>query len=405
MHIPQVYYSVEEIILWVGILLLICILGSKIGEKLGIPAILLFLFLGMLAGSDGPGGIPFDDPWIAQLLGVIALTYIIFSGALSTKKESIKPILWSGIVLSTIAVLGTALIVALIAFVFFKIPIIKGLLVGAIVSSTDAAAVFSILRAKKMGLKYNLKPLLEFESGSNDPMAAILSLGIIKLITDSSCHWHNLIILLVQQSIIGILFGYGFGKLIAFTLNKLKLEYEGLYAVLTLTMVLFIYGLTTMVNGSGFLAVYIAGLVIGNSNIAKKEAILQFHDGISWLMQIVMFLVFGLLVFPDRLPGVIFPGTILALTVIFIARPISVYISLWFSKMNFKEKTMVAWVGLRGATPLILATFPFINNMPKADIVFDIIFFSVIVSILIQAPTIPMVARWLGVAKTEKEAV
>jgi cell volume regulation protein A len=396
-------YSINEIIFWVSVLLLICILGSKIGEKLGIPAILLFLVLGMLTGSDGPGGIPFDDPWTAQLLGVIALTYIIFSGALSTKREHITPILWSGVMLSTLGVLGTAIIIALLANLLFYIPLIKGLLLGAIVSSTDAAAVFSILRAKKMALKYHLKPLLELESGSNDPMAVILSLGIIKLITEPSCHWHNLLILLVQQSLIGILFGYGFGKLVIFFLNKLKLEYEGLYPVLTLTMVLLIYGLTSMVNGSGFLAVYIAGLLVGNSNIAKKETVLQFHDGVAWLMQIIVFLIFGLLVFPKRLSVVLIPAIFLALSLIFIARPISVYISLLFSKLNFKEKTMVAWVGLRGATPLILATFPYLNNMPKADIVFDVVFFTVIISILIQAPTIPILARWLDVSKTEKE--
>lgn len=399
----NMFYSIEEIAFWTSILILVSIIGSKIASRYGIPAILLFLVLGMLTGSDGPGGIPFDDPYITEFLGIIALAYIIFAGALSTNWKSIRPVLWSGISLSTLAVVITALLIGGIIHIVFKLSFLKGLLLGAIVSSTDAAAVFSILRSRKMGLKYNLKPLLELESGSNDPAAVILTMGILKILTTPESAHHALMTMFIWQIISGIFFGYGMGRLLIHTFNKLKLEHEGLYPVLSFGSVLFIYSITTFAGGSGFLAVYVAGLILGNSNIFQKSNLLSFHDGFSWLMQIIMFLVFGLFVFPKKLIPVMWPGLFIAVFIIFIARPVSVFISLLFSKMNIKEKTMISWVGLRGATPMILATIPFLNDIPKADMLFHLVFFIVLVSIFIQAPTIPIIAKWLGMAKREDE--
>lgn len=396
-------YSIEEIAFWTSVLILVSIVGSKIAGRFGIPAILLFLVIGMLTGSDGPGGIPFDDPYVTEFLGVIALAYIIFAGALSTNWKSIKPVLWSGISLSTLAVVITAVSVGVIIHIVFKLPFLKGFLLGAIISSTDAAAVFSILRSRKMGLKYNLKPLLELESGSNDPTAVILTIGIIKVLTTPEHSLKTLAPMFIWQLIAGVFIGYGIGKAMVYLFNKLKLEHEGLYPVLSFGSVLFIYSITTFVGGSGFLAVYAAGLIVGNSNIFQKSSLLNFHDGFSWLMQIVMFLVFGLFVFPSRLVPVMWPGLLIAVFIIFAARPVSVFISLLFAKMNIKEKAMISWVGLRGATPMILATIPFLKDIPKADTLFHLVFFIVLVSIFIQAPTIPIVAKWLGVAKREDE--
>lgn len=254
-----------------------------------------------------------------------------------------------------------------------------------------------------MGLKYNLKPLLELEAGSNDPMAVILTIGIIKIITTPAGTHHALIPMFIWQLTAGVLFGYGIGRIMILAVNKLNLEHEGLYPVLTFAMVSLTYSITNYVGGSGFLAVYVAGLVLGNSEIFQKSNLVNFHEGFSWLMQIIMFLVFGLFVFPSKLVPVIEEGFLIALFLIFIARPASVFISLLFSKISTKEKMMVSWVGLRGATPLILATIPLLSNLPHADTLFHLVFFIVLVSILIQAPTIPLVARWLGVAKSEKE--
>jgi len=390
-------FTAEEIIFWAAVLLLVSIFGSKAAGKVGIPAILLFLLVGMLTGSDGPGGIPFDDPWVVQFLGVISLIYILFSGAFNTKKENIAPVFWSGVTLSTLGVLLTAVIVAIITSQIFHISLLGSLLLGSIISATDAAAVFSILRSRRMGLKRNLRPLLEFESGSNDPMSVILSVGIIEMITSPGLSWHRLIGSFFQQMLIGVLVGYAMGRLMVYVVNKVELEYEGLYPVLIMGLILFAYGAAFFTNGSGFLAVYIAGLIMGNNVIRHREILSNFYEGIAWLLQIVMFIVFGLQVFPSQLPPIIWAGILIAVITIFIARPIAVYLSLLFSKMSFKEKTMVSWVGLRGATPIILATFPILENVPKADIMFNVVFITVIASIVIQAPFIPLVAKWLGV--------
>ncbi len=388
-------YSIEAIALWSSVLLLLSIFGSKAASRFGVPAVLFFLFMGMMIGSDGPGGVPFDDPLVAQFLGIFALAYIIFSGALNTSKENIKPVFWAGISLSTSAVIITATTVAVVALIIFKVSPIEAFLLGAIVSATDVAAVFSVLRARKITLNRNLKSLLEFESGSNDPMAVILTLSIMHLMIHPSKFWFTLVGGLLGKFIMGTIIGYLIGKLAVYLINKLKLEYEGLYPVLTFALVLFIYSLTEYAGGSGFLAVYVAGLIIGNSDIARKTSLVNFHDGLAWLMQIIVFLIFGLLIFPLQLVPIIWPGLIIAFSLMFVARPAGVYLALLFSRIPYREKTVIAWVGLRGATPLVLATFPLIKKLPNADILFNVVFFVVVVSIFIQAPLIPFFTRKL----------
>ena len=390
-------YSIELILFGASVLLLLSIIASKVASKLSVPALLIFILVGMIAGSEGPGGIEFDDAWAAQLLGVIALAFIIFSGGLHSSWKRVSPVLWTGVSLSSIGVFLTAILVGLFVHYVFDFSILTALLLGAIVSSTDAAAVFSVMSSSGTQLKGSLKDLLEFESASNDPMAVILTLGFIHLITNPEASVWSMIFLLLQQMVLGIVIGFVMGKAIVFKVNRLRLDHEGLYPVLTLSLVIFTYGITTSIGGSGFLAVYIAGLIMGGSEFVNKKSLTRFHDGLAWLMQITMFLILGLLVFPSQLVPVIVSGILISLFLIFVARPIGVFFSLPFAKINFKEKTFISWVGLRGAVPIILATFPLLAGVPKADILFNIVFFIVITSVLIQGATIPLVARWLGV--------
>ena len=390
-------YPIEYILLGASVLLLLSILASKVASKLRVPALLIFILVGMFAGSEGPGGIEFNNPWAAQLLGVIALAFIIFSGGLHSSWKSVSPVLWTGVSLSTVGVFLTAILVGVFVHLLLDFSILTALLLGAIVSSTDAAAVFSVMSSSGTKLKGSLTDLLEFESASNDPMAVILTLGFIHLITNPEASVWSMIFLLLQQMILGIVIGFIMGKAIVFKVNRLRLDYEGLYPVLTLSLVVFTYGITATIGGSGFLAVYIAGLIMGGSEFINKQSLTRFHDGLAWLMQITMFLILGLLVFPSQIVPVIVSGILISLFLIFVARPVGVFFSLPFGKINFKEKTFISWVGLRGAVPIILATFPLLAGVPKADILFNVVFFIVITSVLIQGATIPLVARWLGV--------
>jgi cell volume regulation protein A len=390
--------TLELVFIGIAVLFLISIIANKFSERLGVPALLIFLIVGMLAGSEGPGGIPFDDPTLAQLIGIIALAYILFSGGLDTRWEEIQPVLWQGIALSTIGVVLTAVLLGAFAVLVLGFSPLTGLLLGAVVSSTDAAAVFSILRTARARLKGNLRPFLEFESGSNDPMAVLLTTGIIGLILTPGSSIFSLVPTFAQQMAVGGLMGYALGKFTVWFINRIKLETEGLYPVLTLAMVLLVYGLTTVIGGNGFIAVYLAGLIIGNSVIIHKKSLIRFYDGIAWLMQIVMFLALGLLVFPSQLASAFVPGLLAALFLIFIARPVSVLLTLLPWKMPMNEKALVSWVGLRGAVPIILATYPLVAGVPDADVIFNIVFFIVIFSALVHGTSIPSVARWLGLA-------
>ncbi|MBU4226304.1 MAG: potassium/proton antiporter [Chloroflexi bacterium] len=389
--------NTEYILIGASLLLLISIFASKISDRFGIPALLLFLILGMLAGSDGPGGIYFDDPALAQFVGVVALVLILFSGGLDTEWNSVRPVVKEGLVLSILGVFLTALIVGLFAKVLLGFSLVEGLLLGSIVSSTDAAAVFSVLRAKGINLKGQLKPLLELESGSNDPMAIFLTIGLIRLLEQPDLSPFNLIDLFVVQMLVGAVLGYGMGWVMLFLVNRLKLGYEGLYPVLTLSLAFLVYGLTNSIGGNGFLAVYLGGIFLSHRDFIHKRSLLRFHDGLAWLMQIAMFLTLGLLVFPSRLVSIIGVGLLIAGCLMFVARPVSILVSLLPSALNWREKTLISWVGLRGAVPIILATYPLLAKIPQADLIFNVVFFVVLTSVLLQGTTIPFVARWLGV--------
>jgi potassium/hydrogen antiporter len=391
--------SIEAILLAASVLLLLSILASKASGRLGVPALLLFLVIGMLAGSDGPGGIYFDDPWLTQLVGVVALAFILFDGGLSTRWSAIRPVLLRGVALSSLGVLLTMLLVGAFARLLLDFSWIEALLLGAIVSSTDAAAVFSVLRSRDVSLKGDLEPLLELESGSNDPMAVFLTVGLTGLLVDGSGSIAALVPMFFRQMIFGALIGVALGLLMVFVINRIRLGYEGLYPVLTLAFVLLVYATASarVVGGNGFLAVYLAGLVMGNRVFIHRRSLVRFHDGLSWLMQIAMFLALGLLVFPTRLVFVAGAGLLISAFLILVARPASVFLTLLFARMDVREKAMVSWVGLRGAAPIILATFPLLAGIPRSEIIFNLVFFIVLTSVLLQGTLIPPVARLLKV--------
>ncbi|MFZ5972678.1 MAG: potassium/proton antiporter [Bacteroidota bacterium] len=396
-------FSIENILLLGSVLLFISIIASKTSFRFGIPALILFLIVGMLAGSDGPGGIYFNDPKVAQFLGTVALIFILFSGGMETKIESIRPVLKDGISLATLGVLLTAILVGLFSTLILRFNVYEGLLLGAIVSSTDAAAVFSILRSRNLGLKGNLRPLLEFESGSNDPMAYFLTLSFVFLLTHEDASLLALIPRFFKGMIIGAVAGYAFGKLIVWTVNKIKLNADGLYPVLVLALVIFAFSFTDTVGGNGFLAVYIAAILVGNASVIHKKSLIKFYDGQAWLLQIIMFLTLGLLVFPSQIPPILGQGVLISLFLILVARPLSVFVSLAFAQdLNFRKKLFISWVGLRGAAPIIFATFPMLAGVTHSSTIFHLVFFISVSSVLIQGTTLPLMARWLHVQVPEK---
>ena len=389
--------SIEGILFISGTLIIIAVLLSKASSRLGIPALLFFLGLGMLSGSEGLGGIYFDDPWIAQFLGSIALAYILFSGGLDTKWSDVKKVVRPAITLSTLGVLLTAVLLGYFVHLTLKLPLLESLLLGAIVSSTDAAAVFSILRNREVRLHGKIEPLLEFESGSNDPMAVLLTIGLTGLITNGDQSAVELIPYFLVQMSLGIAIGLLSGRFFTWLINRMNLKIEGLYTVFTIAIVLLIFGLTNSLNGNGFLAVYLAGLAMGNKNFIHKRTLRKFHDGLAWLMQILMFLALGLLVFPSEVVPVTGIGLLISVFLILVARPISVMISLIKTDFTIREKAMISWVGLRGAVPIILATFPLLAGVKNADLIFNIVFFVVITSSLIQGTSLTVMSKWLQV--------
>lgn len=394
-------------------LLLLGIFSSKVSSWVNAPALLMFLAVGMLAGSEGISqlsfiewdGIHFSDYGVANLIGTLALCYILFSGGLGTHWKTIKKVAVTGGILASAGVLITAVVMGLFAHLIFKMPLEHAILLGAVVSSTDAAAVFAILRSRSVGLKGELQPLLELESGSNDPMAAFLTLFMIGIIGHSGDSYWSILPSFATKMGVGLLYGLVIGRLAAHLINKISLEYDGLYFVLGIGIVIFTFGTCEILHGNGFMAVYVCGLVMGNRPFLFKNGFIKFHDGISWLMQVVMFLILGLLVFPSRLPAIAVEGLVLSVVLMFVARPVSVFLCMIKSKFTFKEQLLISWVGLRGAAPIVLATFPAIYGVEGSDTIFSLVFFIVLTSVLIQGKTLMPVARLLHLDKPLTETL
>lgn len=396
--------TVGNIILVGSILLFLSVIVGKTSYKFGVPTLILFLSLGMLAGSEGFGGINFEDPELAQFVGIVALNFILFSGGLDTNWKSIKPVLGEGITLSTVGVLLTAVTVGVFIWSLTSFTIYESLLLGSIVSSTDAAAVFSILRGKNLALRTNLRPTLELESGSNDPMAYVLTIAFLALVVNQDLSLWSLVPLFFQQMIIGGIGGFVFGRISKSIINRISLDFEGLYSVLVISLMFITFSVTDFFGGNGFLAIYIAAVYLGNQELIHKNSIIKMFDGLAWLMQIVLFLTLGLLVFPTQILPIVGIGLLISLFLMFVARPLAVFISLLPFKMMARRRIYISWVGLRGAVPIVFATYPLMAGIENADMMFHIVFFISVTSVLLQGTTLSIVAHWLNVALPDEEA-
>ncbi len=409
--------TANNIMLVIAVLLFFSVGVGKAGNKFGMPALLLFLAVGMVAGVDG-FGIKFDSAEAAQFIGMISLSVILFSGGVDTRYKDIRPVLAPGVVLATIGVLITTIVTgAFIYYIFkwvapeFSFGWIESFLLAAIMSSTDSASVFSILNSSRTGLKQNLKPTLELESGSNDPMAYLLVIILIGILESGSAMteelWMDSAVMLLLQLALGVVGGLAIGYATVLIVNRLRVDNEFMYPVLVISCVFFTFTLTELIGGNSYLAVYIAGLVVGNCKLTMKHTITTFFGGFTWLVQIIMFLSLGLLVNPHELLNthIIIPGILLGAFMILIARPIAVFLSLIpFRQFSFKSKVYVSWVGLRGAVPIIFATYALISpDVEHARLMFNMVFFITIISLLVQGTTVNSMASWLGLKETIKE--
>ena len=380
-------------------LVILSVVVSKGAGRFGIPALSIFLLVGMLVGREGPGGYSFSNYLLSQTLGILALIQILHSGGLGTTLDNVRAVRGLALVLSTIGVIVATVLVGAFSVRFLHLDWPHGLLLGAAVSSTDVAAVFTVLRSRNVSLHGRMRPLLELESALNDPMAVFLSVGFLQMIVHpQDASLVRLIPMFFQQTIVGTLAGIGAGHATRWSINWLELEFEGLYPVLSVALVVLTYGVTQTIGGSGFLAVYVSGIVLGDANYVHKRSLTQFHDGLAWLMQIVMFLTMGLLVLPTELTRMALSGIALSAFLMFIARPASVLVCLTPFRVSLREQLMVCWAGLRGAVPIVVATYPLIAGVPEAKTLFNLVFFVVFISVLLQGTSIPRVSRWLQLA-------
>lgn len=398
-------FNAENILLIGSVLLFVSIVVSKTGYRFGVPTLLVFLLVGMFFGSDGLG-LQFHNADEAQFIGMVALSIILFSGGMDTKFSEIRPVLSQGILLSTVGVLLTTLFTGLFIYwisgfehVSITMSLITAMLLAATMSSTDSASVFNILRSQSMNLKHNLRPMLELESGSNDPMAYMLTIVLIQFINSSGMGMMDILGSFCIQFIVGGASGFLLGRLAILILNKINLNNQSLYPILLLSFIFFTFTVTDLCKGNGYLAVYIAGIMVGNNRISNRKEISTFMNGMTWLFQIIMFLTLGLLVNPHEMLNIAVPALLIGVFMIVFARPLSVLICLLpFKKMNFNSRIFVSWVGLRGAVPIIFATYPVVANIPDSNQIFNIVFFITILSLVVQGTTISWIAKLLHLA-------
>ncbi len=397
-------FTAENVLLIGAILLVVSIVISKTGYRFGVPTLLSFLLVGMGFGSDGLG-LQFSDVAQAQFIGMLALCIILFSGGMDTKLRDIRPVISQGIVLSTLGVLLTTLFTGLfiywisnLSFTNIHFSLMVSLLLAATMSSTDSASVFNILRSQRMNLRHNLRPTLELESGSNDPMAFMLTVVLIQLIQTGGMSPRGVLWTFVLQFAVGSVAGFVLGKAIVWTLNKINLSNTSLYPLLLLGFAFLTYAVTYYAQGNGYLAVYIAGIVVGNARIVHRREIATFFDGMTWLFQISMFLTLGLLVNPHEMLDVTAVAVLISICMIFLARPLSVFVCLLpYSRrqINLSSRLFISWVGLRGAAPIIFATYPVVAGIEGSRQIFNIVFFITLLSLLVQGTTISPLARRL----------
>ena len=385
----------NSLIFWGALLALLCVVASGLSRRVGAPVLLVFLVLGMLAGEEGVGGIRFDNVSQAFLFGSLALAIIIFDGGQGARKDTFRVSLGPALSLATVGVLVTAGITGLAAKLVLNLPWLEAMLIGAIVGSTDAAAVFGLLRSAGLQLKERTSATLEIESGSNDPMAIFLTITLVELLVLRAAN-PGLEILgaFAEQMGLGLAIGFAGGYLLVLLLKRLVLPVS-MYPLLALAGGMSVFGISNLWGGSGFLAIYLVGILVGNASLPHAKDIRRFHDGIAWLAQIGMFLMLGLLITPSSLIPLVLPGLGIALALILVARPLAVLLSLL--PFPWREQVFISWCGLRGAVPIILALFPSLAGLELADTFFELAFFVVLVSLMLQGWTIAPIARWLGI--------
>jgi cell volume regulation protein A len=380
-----------------ALLVLAGILSSLIALRFGAPLLLVFLLVGMAAGAGGPLGHAFDDVRMAYTIGSVALGLILFDGGLRTRLATFRSVIWPAGMLATVGVVVTAALTAPAAKYVLGLGWTESLLMGAAVASTDAAAVFFLLHARGLRLRPRVNATLEVESGINDPIAIFLTIVLVEILLVGDKAWSEVALLLAREIAFGGILGYGGGRAVVFVLNRLALP-QGLHAPFVATAALVIFGLAGVVHGSGFLAVYIAGLVVGNSSTRAHNTVVAFLDAATWLAQIAMFVVLGLLSWPERLPGTILPALAVAAMLMLVGRPAAVFLSLAPFRFSLREKLFISWVGLRGAVGIFIASIPLLVGLPNGPLYFDVGFIVVLASLLIQAWTITPAARWLNIA-------
>lgn len=392
-----------------ALLLFVAVVAGKLAYRFGAPALLLFLGVGMLFGLDF---ISFRSIEMTQFVGMVSLCIILFTGGMDTSFQEIRPVIGPGVVLATVGVMLTAFILAgfvwlLSGWVGIAMPFPLALLLAATMSSTDSASVFSILRSKRQGLRQHLRPLLELESGSNDPMAYVLTVLLVGVLSHDAGEagvWQSILTFVVQMAV-GAVSGYLIGRLAVWTINRINLANHSLYSVLLLAFIFFAFAFTDLIRGNGYLAVYLAGLVVGNYKLVQKRSLTVFFDGFTWLVQIVMFLTLGLFVNGDELirPEVLLLGLVVGAFMIFVARPLTVFLCLApFRRFSTRARIYVSWVGLRGAVPIIFATYPLVAGVEHAELLFNVVFLATIVSLVVQGTTVSGMANFLGLAFEEK---
>ena len=394
--------SVSLAILLGSLLVLAGILSSLIALRFGAPLLLVFLLLGMLAGEGGPGGIKFDDVGAAYTVGSIALALILFDGGLRTRLASLRNVLAPAVTLATVGVLITALLTAPVAKFVLGIGWIPAFLMGAMVASTDAAAVFFLINARGLRLRPRVRAVLEVESGTNDPFAVFLALLLVEILLVGDQSWSHAAATFLRDAILGCVIGLAGGQVIALVLNRLVLA-QGLHAPFVAVSALVVFAFANAVHTSGFLAVYLAGLVVGNKQTRAHNSVVVFLDAVTWLAQIVMFVLLGLLAWPHRLAYSLFGAIAIALVLMLVARPVTVLLCLWPFKFHWNEKIFISWVGLRGAVGIFLASIPMLVGLPGAYLYFDVVFVVVLSSLLVQGWTVALAARKLDISFTRSD--
>jgi cell volume regulation protein A len=388
-----------ELILIAGALLAAGILGALLADRLRIPGLLLFLALGMAAGSEGIGGIEFTDAELARTLGTIALVLIIFEGGLTSGWSEIRPVLGTAASMATIGTALTAVIAGFAAKLIFDLTTLEGMLVGSAIAATDAAAIFAVLRRSTM--EKRLARALEGESGMNDPVALLLVIGFIEWIQQPGYGVADMAGLMALKLALGAAIGLALGRLAVMALNAVRLPTDGIYPVATITIAALAYGVAEAAHGSGLLATYLTALALGSASIPARRSVVAFHEGLGWVAQIALFILLGLLVFPSRLDEVALKGLALSAALILLARPVAAFVATALSQLNARERLMLGWAGLRGATPIWLATFPVVAGVKESSVLFAIVFFVVVSSTLVQGASFEPIARRLGLTTSE----